>query len=170
MPFSTPSEGLAGVVGVLNTAGAESPSPIATKVSKGAAYVNTDSQSIRPFRPSLLRRTVAEIEARRMILQWNADEQRAFWEPERKNANKMAPQVGFEPTTNRLTADRSTTELLRSVERGWSYGATICNMITQASLELQADNPGLDALILLDPCNSLDREPVLNCSCIRPSI
>ena len=28
----------------------------------------------------------------------------------------MAPQVGFEPTTNRLTADRSTTELLRSVE------------------------------------------------------
>ena len=27
----------------------------------------------------------------------------------------MAPEVGFEPTTNRLTADRSTTELLRSV-------------------------------------------------------
>jgi hypothetical protein len=24
----------------------------------------------------------------------------------------MAPEVGFEPTTNRLTADRSTTELL----------------------------------------------------------
>jgi hypothetical protein len=24
------------------------------------------------------------------------------------------PQVGFEPTTNRLTADRSTTELLRN--------------------------------------------------------
>jgi hypothetical protein len=34
---------------------------------------------------------------------------------------KMAPEVGFEPTTNRLTADRSTTELLwiamRSIER-----------------------------------------------------
>jgi hypothetical protein len=29
----------------------------------------------------------------------------------------LAPQVGFEPTTNRLTADRSTTELLRSVEK-----------------------------------------------------
>ena len=33
----------------------------------------------------------------------------------------MAPEVGFEPTTNRLTADRSTTELLwiamRSIER-----------------------------------------------------
>ena len=35
----------------------------------------------------------------------------------------MAPEVGFEPTTNRLTADRSTTELLwnhelsRSTER-----------------------------------------------------
>ena len=28
---------------------------------------------------------------------------------------RVAPQVGFEPTTNRLTADRSTTELLRSV-------------------------------------------------------
>jgi hypothetical protein len=27
----------------------------------------------------------------------------------------MAPEVGFEPTTNRLTADRSTTELLRNV-------------------------------------------------------
>ena len=26
---------------------------------------------------------------------------------------EMAPEVGFEPTTNRLTADRSTTELLR---------------------------------------------------------
>jgi hypothetical protein len=35
---------------------------------------------------------------------------------------KMAPAVGFEPTTNRLTADRSTTELrwifvCRSIER-----------------------------------------------------
>lgn len=27
---------------------------------------------------------------------------------------KKSPQVGFEPTTNRLTADRSTTELLRN--------------------------------------------------------
>ena len=29
----------------------------------------------------------------------------------------LAPQVGFEPTTDRLTADCSTTELLRSVGR-----------------------------------------------------
>jgi hypothetical protein len=29
---------------------------------------------------------------------------------------RMAPEVGFEPTTNRLTADRSTTELLRNPE------------------------------------------------------
>ena len=29
--------------------------------------------------------------------------------------DRLAPQVGFEPTTNRLTVDRSTTELLRSV-------------------------------------------------------
>jgi hypothetical protein len=28
-----------------------------------------------------------------------------------KQFKKMAPEVGFEPTTNRLTADRSTTEL-----------------------------------------------------------
>jgi hypothetical protein len=27
---------------------------------------------------------------------------------------EVAPEVGFEPTTNRLTADRSTTELLRN--------------------------------------------------------
>ena len=30
---------------------------------------------------------------------------------------KVAPEVGLEPTTNRLTADRSTTELLR-IEKG----------------------------------------------------
>ena len=30
----------------------------------------------------------------------------------------MAPEVGFEPTTNRLTADRSTAELLRITEGG----------------------------------------------------
>ena len=30
--------------------------------------------------------------------------------PER-GARNMAPEVGFEPTTNRLTADRSTTEI-----------------------------------------------------------
>ena len=29
---------------------------------------------------------------------------------------KLAPEVGFEPTTNRLTADRSTTELLWTVK------------------------------------------------------
>ena len=29
-------------------------------------------------------------------------------------SKKMAPEVGFEPTTNRLTADRSTAELLRN--------------------------------------------------------
>jgi hypothetical protein len=31
---------------------------------------------------------------------------------------KLAPEVGFEPTTNRLTADRSTTELLRILPVG----------------------------------------------------
>ena len=35
-----------------------------------------------------------------------------------KSKPKMAPEVGFEPTTNRLTADRSTTELLWIVALG----------------------------------------------------
>ena len=34
-----------------------------------------------------------------------------------KNVHGMAPEVGFEPTTNRLTADRSTTELLWIISR-----------------------------------------------------
>ena len=33
------------------------------------------------------------------------------------HSKKVAPEVGLEPTTNRLTADRSTTELLR-IEKG----------------------------------------------------
>ena len=31
----------------------------------------------------------------------------------------MAPQVGLEPTTDRLTADSSTTELLRNNIKAW---------------------------------------------------
>ena len=38
-----------------------------------------------------------------------------LWEG--SHLKKMAPEVGLEPTTNRLTADRSTTELLR-IEKG----------------------------------------------------
>ncbi len=34
-----------------------------------------------------------------------------------RTALHMAPQVGFEPTTDRLTADSSTTELLRNNAR-----------------------------------------------------
>lgn len=34
--------------------------------------------------------------------------------PNIKAKKYRSPQVGFEPTTNRLTADRSTTELLRN--------------------------------------------------------
>src|SRR6476620_4185910 len=40
----------------------------------------------------------------------------------------MAPEVGFEPTTNRLTADRSTTELLwitQLKKREWVFSRTI---------------------------------------------
>src|SRR5207245_4523759 len=36
----------------------------------------------------------------------------------RKHFINLAPEVGFEPTTNRLTADRSTTELLWNVSVG----------------------------------------------------
>ena len=34
--------------------------------------------------------------------------------PAEPNLLTKTPQVGFEPTTNRLTVDRSTTELLRN--------------------------------------------------------
>ena len=40
----------------------------------------------------------------------------------------LAPEVGFEPTTNRLTADRSTTELLwisQLKKREWVFSRTI---------------------------------------------
>lgn len=39
---------------------------------------------------------------------------------------KSSPQIGFEPTTNRLTADRSTTELLRNNEGMITLKTTIC--------------------------------------------
>jgi hypothetical protein len=40
--------------------------------------------------------------------------------------SEVAPEVGFEPTTNRLTADRSTTELLRNFPvAGGVYGAAV---------------------------------------------
>jgi hypothetical protein len=43
----------------------------------------------------------------------------AFGESPRHEAiTILAPEVGFEPTTNRLTADRSTTELLWIVSPG----------------------------------------------------
>jgi hypothetical protein len=40
----------------------------------------------------------------------------------------MAPEVGFEPTTNRLTADRSTTELLRIKVPLSNYIKTECHL------------------------------------------
>jgi hypothetical protein len=39
------------------------------------------------------------------------------------NDIEMAPEVGLEPTTNRLTADRSTTELLRNFRKRVTYMA-----------------------------------------------
>ena len=36
----------------------------------------------------------------------------SIWRPAKEV--QVAPEVGLEPTTNRLTADRSTTELLRN--------------------------------------------------------
>ena len=47
----------------------------------------------------------------------------------------LAPQVGFEPTTDRLTADCSTTELLRSVAESMITLAIACYKFwTQAAL------------------------------------
>src|SRR5438034_9820294 len=42
---------------------------------------------------------------------------------------KLAPEVGFEPTTNRLTADRSTTELLWIVDCVKTSEDTSCPLI-----------------------------------------
>src|SRR5580765_5538142 len=39
---------------------------------------------------------------------------------------RLAPEVGFEPTTNRLTADRSTTELLWNEIFAAKNGVTVC--------------------------------------------
>ncbi len=50
----------------------------------------------------------------------------------------MAPQVGVEPTTNRLTADRSTTELLRSVQKKWTDTTTIQSYDTIAELNVSS--------------------------------
>src|SRR3954471_2448018 len=54
----------------------------------------------------------------------------------------LAPEVGFEPTTNRLTADRSTTELLwncvRSNERLYSLrtrSRTASDLVAGAGFE-----------------------------------
>ena len=53
-------------------------------------------------------------------------------------ATNMAPQAGFEPATNRLTADRSTTELLRSVnEEGLS---TLADSVAPPSGDAQDAN------------------------------
>ena len=38
---------------------------------------------------------------------------------ELRRHNNLAPQVGFEPTTDRLTADCSTTELLWKIENNF---------------------------------------------------
>ena len=45
--------------------------------------------------------------------------------PVKRHLSEVAPEVGFEPTTNRLTVDRSTTELLRNFAppREVVYGA-----------------------------------------------
>jgi hypothetical protein len=48
-----------------------------------------------------------------------ADVELTFWILENVDPNilSLAPAVGFEPTTNRLTADRSTTELRWNLSR-----------------------------------------------------
>jgi len=45
----------------------------------------------------------------------------------------MAPEVGLEPTTNRLTADRSTTELLRNMEPAVGIEPTACGLQNRCS-------------------------------------
>ncbi len=50
----------------------------------------------------------------------------------------MAPAVGFEPTTNRLTADRSTTELRWNVRAPQRGGAYILPLKIEAASSLSA--------------------------------
>ena len=76
----------------------------------------------------------------------------------------MAPQVGFEPTTNRLTADCSTTELLRSVpEEHSSTQQAHCSIPnggpTRRSRKL-APNKRLDQMTfeLVDPGQKIQPE------------
>src|SRR5271165_6520617 len=62
----------------------------------------------------------------------------------------LAPEVGFEPTTNRLTADRSTTELLRSVvgqNSSWEAGVFKRKSASLGSMDLnlRSGNGGLIA-------------------------
>jgi hypothetical protein len=53
---------------------------------------------------------------------WHLPNMPTFWNA--RFENQRAPEVGLEPTTNRLTADRSTTELLRNVA-GWRVNHTV---------------------------------------------
>ena len=61
----------------------------------------------------------------------------------------MAPEVGLEPTTNRLTADRSTTELLRiSGERRVNHSPALeSTLLPIAKLGLENDPEPLHTLI-----------------------
>ena len=60
------------------------------------------------------------VQARRFLLceSNNGLPQRCVFQSNKAfRAMSLAPQVGFEPTADRLTADCSTTELLRSVDK-----------------------------------------------------
>ena len=52
--------------------------------------------------------------SKRPITAKNATPQPRSFQYHKAGSCELAPEVGFEPTTNRLTADRSTTELLRN--------------------------------------------------------
>ena len=51
-----------------------------------------------------------------------------------------APRVGFEPTTNRLTADRSTTELPRNAQSPEGLSAILAHFSAMAMVELREMN------------------------------
>ena len=51
----------------------------------------------------------------------------------RAKRHKKAPQVGFEPTTDRLTADCSTTELLWNHSKLLIPDCFVCNLTIAAS-------------------------------------
>ena len=74
----------------------------------------------------------------------------------------MAPQAGFEPATDRLTADCSTTELLRMAFSGFAAGVTLffgaTNIRLKPDLDHSSQRPSIrnNCLVRIEGSQGLD--------------